>query len=72
MTQITVSEFRRDMKRYAELVKTEDIIVVSHGTPVMRISDPFKDRVLAVKQLRGSVHTDTDYDAVMEERLKEL
>ena len=55
MTQITISDFRQNLKKYAEIVKHEDIIVVSNGKPVMRISDPARNRVDEIKKLHPTL-----------------
>ena len=72
MLQITISEFRKDIKRYSELVKEQDIIVVSNGKPVMRVSDPMKDKVTKIKSLRGIARTELNYEDILKEKLIEL
>lgn len=72
MISISISDFRKDMKKYSELVKQEDIMVTSNGKPVMRIVDPAKDKKQKVLKLRGVVKSDKTYEEIMEEKLKEL
>ena len=72
MTEITVTEFRRDLKKYAELVKQEDILVLNNGRPVMMITDPMKDKIRAVKALRGIAKGNEDPEEILKERLKSL
>lgn len=72
MTEVNVTEFRRDLKKYAEMVKKEDIIVVSNGKQIMRITDPTKNKVLRMKKLRGIAKTDLDPEDILKGRLAEL
>ena len=72
MTEVNVTEFRRDLKKYAEMVKKEDIIVVSNGKQIMRITDPTKNKVLRMKKLRGIAKTGLDPEDILKGRLAEL
>ena len=72
MLQITISEFRKDIKKYSELVKEQDIIVVNNGKPVMRVSDPMKERVAGIKSLKGIAKTELNYEDILREKLKEI
>lgn len=72
MTEVNVTEFRRDLKKYAEMVKTQDLVIVSNGRPIMRITDPAKNKTLRMKQLRGIAKTDKDLEGILKERLSEL
>ena len=72
MTQITISDFRQNLKKYAEIVKHEDIIVVNNGKPVMRISDPARNRVDEIKKLRGIAKTSQSSEEIMENKIREL
>ena len=72
MLSISITDFRKDIKKYSELVKQEDIMVTSNGKPVMRIVDPAKDKKKELIKLRGIVKTDKSYEEIMEEKLKEL
>ena len=72
MISISITDFRKDIKKYSELVKQEDIMVTSNGKPVMRIVDPTKDKKQKLMKLRGIVRTDKTEEEIMEEKLKEL
>ncbi len=72
MTEVNVTEFRRDLKKYAEMVKTQDLVIVSNGRPIMKITDPAKNKTLRMKQLRGIAKTDKDPEDILKERLSEL
>lgn len=72
MLQVTISEFRKDIKKYSELVKEQDIIVVSNGKPVMRVSDPMKEKITKIKRLKGIAKTELSYEDILREKLTEL
>ncbi len=72
MLQVTISEFRKDIKKYSELVKEQDIIVVSNGKPVMRVSDPMKEKIIKIKSLKGIAKTELNYEDILKEKLTEL
>ena len=71
MLQVTISEFRKDIKKYSELVKEQDIIVVSNGKPVMRVSDPMKEKITKIKRLKGIAKTELSYEDILREKLTE-
>ena len=72
MTQISISEFRKNLKKYADTVKEEDILVFNNGRPVMRISDPNRDKVMQLKKLRGILKTDLTYEEMLEGKLTDI
>ena len=72
MTEINVTDFRRDLKKYAEMVKTQDLIIVSNGRPIMKVTDPAKNKTLRMKNLRGIAKTDQDPDEILKGKLLEL
>ena len=72
MVMVSISEFRKNMKKYAEMVKSEDIVVVSNGKPVMRVTYPSKNKLETVRRLRGIAKTDKTYEEILKEKLKEL
>ena len=72
MTQISISEFRKNLKKYTDAVKEEDILVFNNGRPVMRICDPNRDKVVQLKKLRGIIKTDLTYEEIMEGKLTDL
>ena len=72
MTQISISEFRKNLKKYSDAVKEEDILVFNNGKPVMRISDPNRNKVLQLKKLRGIIDSEQTFEEIMEGKLKDL
>lgn len=72
MIEVNVTEFRRDLKKYAEMVKKEDIIVICNGKQIMRITDPAKSKVQRIRNLRGIAGTAGDPEDILKGRLTEL
>ena len=72
MIEVSVTEFRKDLKKYAEMVKTQDLVIVSNGRPIMKITDPAKNKTLRMKQLRGVAKADKDPEEILKGKLSEL
>ena len=54
------------------MVKTQDLIIVSNGRPIMKVTDPAKNKTLRMKSLRGIAKTDQDPDEILKGKLLEL
>lgn len=71
MTEITISEFRNNIKYYSSKVLDEDILVTSNGKPVMKVTNPIKNRMLIAESLYGCIPP-FDENEVMKKKLTEL
>lgn len=71
MTEITISEFRNNIKHYSTKVLKEDILVTSNGKPIMKVTNPNKNRMLIAKSLRGCIPA-CDENKIYKKKLKEL
>ena len=71
MTEITISEFRKNIKYYSSKVLDEDILVTSNGKPVMKVTNPIKNRRLIAESLYGCIPV-CDENEIYKKRLKEL
>lgn len=71
MTEVSISEFRKNIKLYSSKVQDEDLLIVSNGKPVMRVSNPNKAKLQLLDSLRGVVPIG-DENKIMESKLKEL
>ena len=71
MIEISISEFRKNIKHYSTLVLKEDILVVNNGKPVMKVINPNKSRLMLAKSLLGSV-PEANEEEILEDRIKEL
>ena len=71
MTEISISEFRNNIKYYSSKVTEEDLIVTSNGKPIMKITNPNKNRRQIVESLYGCIPV-CDENEIYKKRLKEL
>jgi len=72
MIEVNLTEFRRNLFKYAETVKKEDIIVTCNGKPVMRITVPAESGVQRIRNLRGIAKTAQDPEDILKGRLTQL
>lgn len=72
MTQISISEFRKNIKHYSQLVKEEDILVVNNGKPIMKITNPMKDNIARMKSIKGIIKTDKSFEEIKEDKLLDI
>lgn len=72
MTQISISEFRKKIKHYSQLVKEEDILVVNNGKPIMKITNPTKDNIARMKSIKGIIKTDKSFEEIKEDKLLDI
>lgn len=71
LTEISISEFRKNLKYYSSKVIEDDILVMNNGTPVMKVINPNKNKIILAKSLIGSIPV-FDEEEVLSKRLKEL
>ena len=71
MTEISISEFRKNLKHYSSKVIEDDILVMNNGKPVMKVINPNKNKIILAKSLIGSIPV-FDEEEVLSNRLKEL
>lgn len=73
MTEVTITDFRNNIKYYSEMVAEEDLLIMNNGKPVMQITSPNKRRIELGRSLRGCVpYPDADVEKIMENKLREL
>lgn len=71
LTEISISEFRKNLKHYSSKVIEDDILVMNNGKPVMKVINPNKNKIILAKSLIGSIPV-FDEEEVLSNRLKEL
>lgn len=71
MTEVSISEFRNNIKYYSSRLSEEDILVMSNGKPIMKITSPNKNKQLLAKSLFGSIPKANE-EKILEEKIKEL
>lgn len=72
MTQVSITEFRNNIKKYSELVKKGDIEVISRGKVVFVVKSPSARKKEAAASIIGCVPSDADYEDILKMRMTEL
>ena len=69
--QVSISEFRNNMKKYEKLAKKEDIEVLNHNKTIFIIKSPDNAKKEACMFLKGILPADFSYEEVMNNKLKD-
>ena len=72
MTQINITDFRNNLKKYSELVQHQDYEIVNRGKVVFIIKSPKSNKEDAFNSLIGAAVSDTPYEEILKGRIKEL
>lgn len=70
--QVSISDFRNNMKKYEKLAKKEDIEVLNHNKTIFIVRSPDNIKKEACMFLKGILPKDFSYEDVMKNKLKEL
>ena len=69
---VTTTELRANQKKYLELSKTEDVYITRNGKIFAKITNPYADKLAALRSLKGSIPPSMSVEEVEEERTKNL
>lgn len=72
MKQISVSEFRRNLKKYSEIVQKEDLEVTDRGKVLFIVKNPKSNKEDAFNTLIGVARSDIPYEEIFKEKIREL
>jgi len=72
MTQISVTDFRRNIKKYSELVQHEDLEVMNRGEVIFIVMSPKSAKREALKHIFGAAKSDVPYEDILKGKLAEL
>ncbi len=67
---ITATELKLNLGKYLRLAESEDIFITRNGKVIAKLSNPYQDRVDAVKSLYGILPSDVTLEEAMAERLE--
>ena len=67
---ITITELKRNIKKYIALSATEDVYITKNGKIVSKLSNPYQDRIELAKSLFGSIPAGATIEDAREERAK--
>ena len=72
MTLITMTDLKKDLKKYTLLAKQEDVYITKNGKPYVKITDASADKKAIVNRLAGSIRLEKSYEELMDERYANL
>ena len=72
MTQVNITDFRNNLKKYSILAQKEDLEIVNRGEVVFIVKGPKSNKMDAFNALMGSAPSDIPYEEILKERIKEL
>jgi len=69
---ITATELKLNLGKYLQLAESEDIYITRNGKVVAKLTNPYQNRVDAVKSLLGVLPADISLEESREERLNKI
>lgn len=69
---ITVTELRENLSKYLALSTKEDIYITKNGKIISKLSNPYRNRVDAARNLFGIIDATIDEENVKDERLGKI
>ncbi len=69
---ITATELKLNLGKYLQLAESEDIYITRNGKVVAKLTNPYQNRVDAVKSLLGALPADISLEDAREERLSKI
>lgn len=69
---ITATELKLNLGKYLQLAESEDVFITRNGKVIAKLTNPFQNRVDAVKSLLGILPTDMTLEDAKEERLSKI
>ncbi len=72
MKQITVTEFRKNIKKYSVLAKQEDFEVVSRGKVLFIIKGPQNAKKEALNRILGAAPSNIPYEVILKEKQTDI
>ncbi len=69
---ITATELKLNLGKYLQLAESEDIYITRNGKVVAKLTNPYQNRVDAVKSLLGILPADISLEEAREERLSKV
>ncbi len=69
---ITATELKLNLGKYLQLAESEDVYITRNGKVVAKLTNPFQNRVDAVKSLLGILPADTSLEEARKERLSKI
>lgn len=68
MTIITMTDLKKDLKKYTSIARQEDVIITKNGKPFVKLVSASLDKQKLVDELAGCIRLDRSYEELMKER----
>ncbi|MBQ7995415.1 MAG: type II toxin-antitoxin system prevent-host-death family antitoxin [Bacilli bacterium] len=69
---ITVTELRENLSKYLALSTKEDFYITKNGKIISKLSNPYRNRIDAARNLFGIIDATIDEENVKDERLSKI
>lgn len=69
---ITATELKMNLSKYLLLSATEDIYITKNGKVILKLTNPFQERVDIAKSLFGILPADITVNEARDERLSKI
>lgn len=71
MKRVSITQFRKNLKKYAEMVQEQDLEIVNRNQAVFIVKGPKQNKEDAFNALRGVAKSDIPYEDVLKEKTKQ-
>jgi len=72
MTQVNITEFRNNIKKYCKLVQKTDIEVINRNEVMFVMKSTKSNKKEALNAILGAAPFDGDYKEILKGRIKEI
>ncbi len=68
MKIITMTDLKKDLKKYTSIARQEDVVITKNGKPFVKLINASLDKQKLVDELAGCIRLDRSYEELMKER----
>ncbi len=68
MKIITMTDLKKDLKKYTSIARQEDVVITKNGKPFVKLVNASLDKQKLVDELAGCIRLDRSYEELMKER----
>ena len=72
MTIITMTDLKKDLKKYTEMATKDDVIITKNGKPLVKLVNASRTNMDILNELAGSIVMDKSYEGYMDERYSKI
>ena len=72
MTIITMTDLKRDLKKYTEMATKDDVIITKNGKSLVKLVNASRTNMDILNELAGSIVMDKSYEDYMDERYSKI